>query len=59
MSTDQKQKDQALIELEAEYQVFYQQVVKILENYQQTVEEILAEIKNRKLAEVRKKIRKI
>lgn len=55
----QLEKEKVIAELESEYQVFHQRVVKILDNYQQVVNGVLREIEARKLEEVRKKIKKI
>jgi len=50
-------KEQIIAQLEAEYQAFHQRLVKILKDYQLVVNDVLKEIENRKLEDVRKLIK--
>ncbi|MCX6785025.1 MAG: hypothetical protein NTV81_03805 [Candidatus Komeilibacteria bacterium] len=56
MTTEQKQKEALVAELEAEYQNFVQQVEGIVAGYHGKVEKILTRAKERKLLELRTKI---
>jgi hypothetical protein len=57
MTAKQKQKEVLATELEAEYQNFVQQVEGIVSGYHGKIEEILTRAKERKLIELRTKIK--